>query len=232
MDLSALANFLKEYSDVAIAIGSAVVAVISALIARSETRRQRLLQTEQLRQNIDAASLDWGREAIDTMVRSAMLARTRHLQANDAAFEAAKASMMIALSALVDRGRMFFPNLDPERKGAEKEGAYRGHRPPILNVLMWTYYEVQALVRAPGGAADSAGDFIDECRRLLVSELQAHLDPRRLDQVVGRYDRQAATQRAEAIEAARRLKTKLASRRPDIALDGVASPAPMPERAP
>jgi len=91
MDVAGVLELLQSNTDLILTIGSAIVAVISAVIARGETRRQRKLQTERLRQSIDAASLDWGNAAIDSLARCAMFARTRHLQANDGAFLANKA---------------------------------------------------------------------------------------------------------------------------------------------
>jgi len=210
---------------VVIAIGSAVVALASAVASRTETRRQRRLQTERLRQSIDAASLEWGNHAIDALGRAAMFARTRHLQANDGTFAGGKTSLMITLSALVERGRMFFPNLDADNKGMDKDGAYRGHRPPILDAMMWAYFELDALTRDCGPTGDNSADFIDDCRRLMVSELQAHLDPRRLDKIVERYDDQTHENRREAINRAKALKARLESRRPGLVLDTSQPPA-------
>src|SRR3990167_3814481 len=209
MDVAGVLELVQSNTDLILTIGSAIVAVISALIARGETRRQRKLQTERLRQSIDAASLDWGNAAIDALARCAMFARTRHLQANDGAFLANKANMLVVLSTLVDRGRMFFPNLNPDKKGAEKEGAYRGHRPPILDALMWTYHEMEAITREGGPGSEDTAAYIDECRRLLVSELQAYLDPRRKDEVVERYDDQTGENRSDAIAKSQALKSKL-----------------------
>jgi hypothetical protein len=223
MDLTGLMSFGQDYGDAVVAFGSAAIAVVSALIARGETRRQRKLQTESLRQSIDAASLDWGNAAIDTLARSAMFARTRMMQANDAAFLATKANLLVAISTLVDRGRMFFPNFNPQTKGAEKDGAYRGHRPPILDALMWTYHELEAMTRDTGPAPDECGAFIDECRRLLVSELQAHLDPRRKDEIIERYDDQKDAIRRDAIAKAQGLREKLESRRPEYKFGVAAS---------
>ncbi len=219
METGDILNGLRAHLDIVVTVVSAFIAVISALIARGETRRQRKLQTERLRQSIDAASLEWGNAAIDTLARSAMFARTRHMQANDTQFIAAKSSMLIALSTIVDRGRLFFPNLDPDKQGAGKDGAYRGHRPPILNAIMWTYHELEALTREGGPASDECGAFIDDCRRLVVSELQAHLDPRRLDEIVGRYDDQALAKRNEAISRAEALRARLLARRPGVLKD-------------
>ncbi|MEQ8301238.1 MAG: hypothetical protein RH945_11920 [Hyphomonas sp.] len=225
MSMSDILALLREHLDVVIAIGSALVALVSAFASRAETRRQRRLQTERLRQSIDAASLEWGNHAIDALGRAAMFARTRHLQANDATFAGGKTSLLIGLSALVERGRMFFPNLDADNKGMDKDGAYRGHRPPILDSMMWAYFELDALTRDGGPTGDNCADFIEDCRRLMVSELQAHLDPRRLDKIVERYDDQTHENRRDAIDRAKALKTRLQSRRPGLVLDTSQPPA-------
>lgn len=231
MSMSDILALLREHLDVVIAIGSALVALVSAVVARSETRRQRRLQTEHLRQSIDAASLEWGNHAIDALGRASMFARTRHLQANEGTFAGGKTSLMINLSALVERGRMFFPNLDADNKGMDKDGAYRGHRPPILDAIMWAYFELDALTRDGDPPGDNSADFIDDCRRLMVSELQAHLDPRRLDKIIERYDDQTNENRRQAIDRANALKTRLESRRPGLVLDISQRPAaPMETR--
>jgi hypothetical protein len=228
MEVGTVLDWVQTYKEMIVGIGSAAVAFISALSARGETRRQRKLQTESLRQSIDAASLEWGNAAIEALARSAMFARTRNMQANDGAFFANKANLLIAISSLVDRGRMFFPNYNPQTKGAEKEGAYRGHRPPILDALMWTYHELEALTREGGPSSEDSGAFIDECRRLLVSELQAHLDPRRKNEVVERYEDQESGDRRDAIGKSDALKQKLAARRPDFKFGEYAQPVSQP----
>lgn len=230
MDAAGIYDWLRSNGEIVIGMLSAVVALISALVARRETAKQRRLQTARLRQSIDAASLDWGGAAIDTLARCAVFVRTRHLHANEAAFMAAKTNMMILLSTLVDRGRMFFPNIDPDGRGVEKEGAYRGARPPILDALMFTYREIEATAREGGPPSEECGDFIDECRRLLVSELQAHLDPRRLDEIVERYDDRSKENRTKAREQTAALRGKLLTRRPNVVLDRGFASNTLPER--
>ncbi|GAB5458695.1 MAG: hypothetical protein Hens3KO_17250 [Henriciella sp.] len=220
MDLSAFLSMLRENVDVLIAVLSAIVALIGALLSRVETRRQRAVQLENLRHGVDAQSLAWGNASIDLLNRAAMFARTRQHQQNDTSFLQQRVNLMLGLSSLVERGRLFFPNIEPESKGAEKEGAYRGSRPPILDALMFAYYEVEALSRTEGPTADNSGEFIEDCRRLMVSELQAHLDPRRRDAVVGRYDDQRLEHRQEARKRALTLAALLKSRRPGLKIEG------------
>ncbi|MEL6726978.1 MAG: hypothetical protein AAFP91_05770 [Pseudomonadota bacterium] len=208
--------WLQNHLEVVIALLSAGVAIFGALISRNETRKQRALQMENLRHSVDTQSLAWGNACIDVLNRAAMFARTRQHQSNDASFFQQRINMMLAISSLVERGRLFFPNINPESKGGEKEGAYRGVRPPVLDALMFAYYEVETLTRQGGPTADNSAEFIEDCRRLLVSELQSHLDPRRRDLVINRYDDQRLDHRSDAVDRANALKSILKSRRPGI----------------
>jgi hypothetical protein len=218
MGFENLFGWLQNHIESIVAVLSAAVAVFGALISRNETKKQRMLQQENLRHSVDAQSLGWGNAAIDVLNRAAMFARTRQHQANDASFFQQRVNMMLAISSLVERGRLFFPNIDPASKGSEEEGAYRGKRPPILDALMFAYYEIEAMSRQGGPTADNSAEFIEDCRRLLVSELQAHFDPRRRDLVVDRYDAQRLDHRGDAVARADALKSNLKARRPGLAM--------------
>jgi hypothetical protein len=208
------------------AAGSALVAITSALAAKRETRKQRVLTQERLRQSIDTAILGWGNDAIETMGRAAMFAKKRSSHASGTAFHGLKDSHLVNLSALVERGRLFFPNLDERSKGKHKDSAYRGVRPPILDCLMWTYYELDEMTHEGGPTDKNATNFIDDCRRLMVSELQAHLDPRRKDEVIGRYEGQRPEDLQAAIARSAELKNDLRTRRPSFKLGDEADKAP------
>jgi len=199
-----------------VTVVSAVFAVIGAIASHLETRRQEKIRVETLRMHVDGASLDWGSAAIDLMGRMEMFAKTRRQQANDQSFETNKINLLMQLSSLIERGRMFFPNIDPQKKGAQKEGAYRGHRPPILDAMVFAYYELEAMNRQEGPTGENSASFFQECRRLLVSELQAHTDPRRRDMILGRYDKQRRSHREEALTSASSLKNRLKARRPHL----------------
>lgn len=219
MSIESIFEWLQNNLHVLVTAGSAVFAVAGAILARAETRKQREIQIENLRHSIDAQSLAWGNSSIDVLNRAAMFARTRQHQTNDASFFQQRVNLMLALSTLVERGRLFFPNVDSDRKGAEKEGAYRGSRPPILDALMFAYYELDALTRTEGPTADNSAAFIEDCRRLLVSELQAHVAPNRRDAMVGRYDDQRLEHRKDALLRSDTLKARLQARRPNIKID-------------
>lgn len=197
--MDAIFTFLMEHRDAAIALVSALVAMIGALLAARETRKQRRLIAETLRQRLDGASIKWGDEAIEALAAAEGL---EHQEIH----ENAKADRILIaqrLSALADRGRLFFPNQDDIAEGSQKEAAFRGSRPPILDAMIFAYKE---LISVQDGDMINA-DFLRRCRRLVVSELQEHLDPRHWDSVIERgatkhvYDYEDAKRRASALQA-------------------------------
>jgi len=207
-----------QFVAVLIALVSAVIAVIAVLLTRSETQKQRALRAEAVRLQLDGQSLGWGNTSIDVLNRAAMFARTRKHQANDAGFLQQRVNMMLAISSLLERGRLLFPNVESDTGAADPTRPYRGSEPPILEALLLAYHELDALTRQGGPTADNSADFIDDCRRLLVSELNAYSDPVRREAITNRYDEQNINERRDALARAKTLKTLLKSRRPGINL--------------
>ena len=130
MGLENLVMWLQNHLEVVIALLSAGVAIFGALISRNETRKQRTLQMENLRHSVDSQSLAWGNACIDVLNRAAMFARTRQHQSNDASFFQQRVNMMLAISSLVERGRLFFRISTHRAKVGRKRApiAGRGHR--------------------------------------------------------------------------------------------------------
>ncbi|MEM9668336.1 MAG: hypothetical protein AAF950_05375 [Pseudomonadota bacterium] len=198
-------DFIIRFMPQAITLISALVALISAILARRARKRQEDLIFERLRHDVDRTSLEWGREAVNTLSEAEHLLRHPDL----ATTAERRRDLLPTLSALIDRGRMYFPNLDPEGKGIHKEGAFRGYRPPVLDGLVYAYCE---LVEIDDPRPESA-DFLCRCRRLVVSELQAHIDPHTRDEVVERYDTRRDKYRDDAQNVAASLKQELSARR-------------------
>jgi hypothetical protein len=143
--------------------------------ARAE-QRLRLMQEEELRASLDRQVIDWGAEVINALTDAERVARTR----THPSFGEAREHLMSRLSALVDRGRLFFPNVSHDLVGLDRPFANRGFRPPILDAIMLVHERVRRL--DPAGGADlvqADGGQLFEARRAFVSELQRALDPRR-----------------------------------------------------
>ena len=216
MGLENLFGWIESYLAAVIAVLAAGIAVTAVWIGRKERQTRQGLQRQNLRHNVDTQSLNWGNACIDVLNRAAMFARTRQHQANDAGFLQQRVNMMLALSSLVDRGRVLFPDVDPASKESAQSDKRQRVRPPILQTLLLVRHEIEALTRQGGPTAANSADFIDDCREFVIAELQAHLDSNRQAVQATRYDDRPMAQRVAAFDQVNVLKSLLKSRRPGI----------------
>jgi hypothetical protein len=168
-----------------VAVGSAALALASLVLNWLVVRRQTELQYETLRAEMDSDVIDWAHQAIDLVSQGAALARGRGTTYAADDFRRLAHETAQQLSAVADRGRLFFPNDEPERHGQDKEAAFQGFRPPILDAIIFSCARLERMAPEGGGDEEAAG-FLNKCRRLLVSEAQNAIDPRRRKQMLDR----------------------------------------------
>lgn len=176
-----------------VAIGSAALALASLVLNWVVVRRQTALQFEQLKAEMDSEVIAWTHDAIDLITQGTSLARGRGVTYNAEEFSRAKHELSQKLSAAADCGRLFFPNESPHTHGRDKEAAFQGYRPPILDALVFACTRVDRMDTTAGAPDKDSADYLTKCRRLLVSEAQNAIDPRRRSQMlrrlsVGRMD--------------------------------------------
>lgn len=169
-----------------VAVGSAVLALASLVLNWLVVRRQTELQYETLRAEMDAEVIAWAHEAIDLVSQGAALASGRGTRYSADEFRRLAHENSQALSSVADRGRLFFPNDAPDSHGRDKEGAFQGFRQPILDAVVFACARVSR-IDADGATEDAdSAKFLNKCRRLLVSEAQNAIDPRRRSQMLRR----------------------------------------------
>jgi hypothetical protein len=162
-----------------VAVCSAAVAALSLGLSLLVVQRQVALQSESLKAPMDVDILHWSNEAIDALSEAIFLARGRGEAFAEDALRVRRMDALQRISAIADKGRLFFPNLAPDQHGADKEGAFKGFRPPVLDCLIFAFYKLERMdIRALAPDLDTC-DFITRCRRTLVSDLQRAIDPRR-----------------------------------------------------
>ncbi|MCC6788646.1 MAG: hypothetical protein IT547_12470 [Hyphomonadaceae bacterium] len=176
-----------------VAVLSAIVAVVSFGLNWLVVRRQTELQYETLRAEMDAEVIAWTHEAIDQVSQAIALARGRGATYSVEEMRRLSFETCQRLSSIADRGRLFFPNESPETHGRDKETAFQGYRPPILDAVVFASTRIGRLETAQTEPDKDAAEFLAKCRRLLVSEAQNAIDPRRRGQMlrrlaVGRLD--------------------------------------------
>jgi hypothetical protein len=114
-----------------IAICSLVVSIVAILISFLNNKKTAKTKRHELASSGHEKILSWFNETIET------LSLLRHkLESN----EGYKKSDLSHLSALIERGRYFFPNIDKKDGNAQgKPPAFRGYRQAILDVLVFSY---------------------------------------------------------------------------------------------
>lgn len=164
---------------------SAALALISLILNWLVVSRQTALQFESLKTQMDAEVLSWSHETIDLVSEASALARGRGAIYSATEFRERAFSTAQKLSSCADRGRLFFPNEAPDHHGQDKEAAFQGFRPPVHDAVVFAATRIGRL-DAEGGPDEEAARFMINCRRLLVSEVQNAIDPRRQGQMIRR----------------------------------------------
>jgi len=166
-----------------VAVGSALLALASFFFNWRVVSRQTALQVETLKMEMDSEAFAWVHQAIDAVSDGIALADGRGKIYSPDAFRTRAFETAHKLSSLADRGRLLFPNEAPDTHGQEKEGAFQGYRQPILDAVVFACAQLSRL-DAEGGPDKDAEKILTRCRRLLVSEAQNALDPRRREQML------------------------------------------------
>jgi hypothetical protein len=171
----------------AVAVLSALVAVASVVLNWLIVRRQTLIQFETLKAEMDSETMSWAHETIDLVSEGVALARGRGKIYQGEEFRRRAHEISQRLSSAADRGRLIFPNEAPTQHGTEKEAAYQGFRPPILDAVVFSCSQVERMAPDEEGPDEVAAAFMIKCRRLLVSEVQNAIDPRRRGAMLRRF---------------------------------------------
>ena len=152
------------------ALLTAFAATISAFLAlfaiyfswRANTRS---IHFEWLRE-----TLEWSHECVDNLAELAVLCVAEGLSADYVATR--KYELMAKLSSLIDRGRIFFVNEKNTSHGSEKEPAYQGFAPMIIEILKASYSYAEMIDHSDTDKCADLHDKLVKARRMFVSILQ------------------------------------------------------------
>jgi hypothetical protein len=164
-------------------LAAAAIAVVALLYSVRAGVRQRRIERETLRLQRDSDIIAWSNACLASLCHAEMIMRPQYAAATtESDFEKQRYETLAAISCCIDRGRMFFPNRDHDRVGLDKESAYRGHRHPVLDHLVWVYDLLSKVTFNLPTDAEERRRMRDESvthKRHFISEVQAEVDPRR-----------------------------------------------------
>ena len=199
-----------------LALASAALAIASFVLNWRIVNRQMTMQFESLKAQMDADMLGWAHEASDALSEGVLLARGRGSCFHADEMRVRRLGAAQRLSSLADRGRLFFPNHSPDLHGADREAAFKGFRPPILDTVVFGYYQLDRLDCDGAEPDKDAADYLVRCRRLLISELQQAIDPRRRGQMLSRLSKNRRAGDGPDFKAAADLGEGLETRFPGV----------------
>lgn len=118
---------------------------------------------------------EWGNDCINALAEAGAFCLLKVEDfPNNGCYTVAKSNLLHELSALVDRGRLFYRNVDQHEYGLEKYPARRGYRPEILDPLVAAYRSVLA---TDGTTDQESFERLYRWRGRFISLLQYEVDP-------------------------------------------------------
>jgi hypothetical protein len=169
-------------------LAAALIACLALVISIWVSRRQARLEIEALRLQRDSDVAGWSNRAINSLCEAEMILRQEfRANASRSDYELRRLSIMAALSACVDEGRLYFPNVENDKYGLHKESAYRGIRHAALDQLVWTYDLLKEAIQKDGSGIEGEKEAelkaqrkkITDFKREFVSLVQSEVDPKR-----------------------------------------------------
>jgi hypothetical protein len=160
-------------------LAAGAIALIALYFSIRARRNQERLAVETIRIARDNDVIRWSNDMIDTIVGIEFLLRPGSRPADAAAFAAKRDDFLAKLSASIEKGRLYFPNVDHRKFGTDKEAAYRGHRQPILDRLVEIYDLLKDADPQDAAKLDALRAEVLNKKKAFVSEAQSAVEPRR-----------------------------------------------------
>lgn len=172
-----MAEFFENFGvEQWLALISAFLAISSFFLNMRLVARQEKRNVASLKLAYDSDVIGWSDEILAVLAHSHELLAEKGVSYNDAEFASKRSDARARLSALIDRGRIFFPNRTDTDHGADKEAGFQGHRQPILNVVVAAYAVLDKAGGSPGPDTAAADALMTE-RRKFVAEVFKAVDP-------------------------------------------------------
>lgn len=162
--MKGLIDFFENHKGAISFLTTVCLFVIGFLINRRARRIQRLMVFKEFREPL----IKFANEAIDSMSELEGLCECDpKILGKD--FYNRYNKILIEISALRDKGKLFIPNNLPERYGQEKAEAYKGFRHEVLDCLTAAYYIATSINFYDVGYNKKSVD-LKECKFILLEK--------------------------------------------------------------
>lgn len=162
---------------VLVSLISAAIALYSAYRARLSARETRKLQLYAYRRdNLKELRL-WSERVLRLMGEAVYLCDLNPARSPGTFFEA-RHRLRIEFSIVLDEGRWFLPNLEPNAHGTHKPAAFRGFRQEELNAIAATLGLMDQTSYMDQKRNLALRTPLVDQKRIFTTEIQGALDPR------------------------------------------------------
>ncbi len=159
-----------------LAIGSAVLALASFILNMRLVDRQEKRNAVAMKMAHDSDIIRWSDEVIALLAAAQEMVAEKGVSYSDPEFPSRRSAVRAQLSALIDRGRLFFPNREDGDYGKDKEAGFQGRRHPALDTLVDAYTLVDKSGYSPGPDRDAIAGLTVQRRKFMAEVFQA-VDP-------------------------------------------------------
>lgn len=164
-----------------IGIGSAVLALLSFILNLRLVARQEKRNSVAMKMAHDSDVIRWSDEVVSLLAAAQEMLSEKGVSYGEMEFAHRRSSARAQLSALIDRGRLFFPNRADGDYGKEKEAGFQGRRQAVLQVLVEAYGLIDKSGAIPGPDRDAVTQLTTH-RRKFMGEVFKAVDPVRRGQ--------------------------------------------------
>jgi hypothetical protein len=159
-----------------LAIGSALLALASFILNIRLVNRQEKRNAVAMKLAHDSDIIRWADEVIALLAAAQEMVSEKGVSFGEAEYPSRRSAVRAHLSALIDRGRLFFPNREDGDYGKDKEAGFQGRRHPALDALVDGYTQLDRSGASPGPDREAIAALTTIRRRFLAEVFQA-VDP-------------------------------------------------------
>jgi len=163
---------------VVVTLFAAGVSIYFSRRARKDGLTQQRAQVLSLKHRTDRDLRKWADAVSDRMTEAIFLCDLDPAHLAEGEFFRHRHLLRTKLSALIDRGRWFLPNIQNDDHGNEKPVAYQGHRQMALDHVVSMFQFVSILDCNAQVSNKKLQPELIKTKREFVAEIQTIIDPR------------------------------------------------------
>jgi hypothetical protein len=159
-----------------LAVISALIAVASFILNMRLVSRQEKRNAVAMKMAHDSDVISWSSDVVALIAATQEVLVEKGVSYGESEFPMRRSTARAQLSALIDRGRLFFPNRPDGDYGMDKPAGFRGRRHRALDVLVKGYDLLDKAGASPGPDRTVA-NALNDIRRDFMAEIFNAVDP-------------------------------------------------------